>query len=100
MNNYKHLKNVLNFNIRKLTNLSFPFRENPDSDFTRNRKLDFELIMKNVVCMEIGSLKDELLKIHDYSVETPTVFAFIHDGDKIKVDVFKISFDKFNQKTK
>ncbi len=42
MNNYKHLKNVLNFNIRKLTNLSFPFRESPDSDFTRNRKLDFD----------------------------------------------------------
>lgn len=81
MNNYKHLKNVLNYNIKKLADVSSLFCENAVTDFSRNRKLSFETTIKNIICMETGSLKDELLKLNDYSIETPTASAFIQARD-------------------
>lgn len=99
MNNYKHLKNVLNYNIKKLSEVSSLFCENAKTDFTRNRKLNFETTVKNIICMEAGSIKDELLKLNDYSIETPTASAFVQARSKIKVDAFKTLFDKFNEKT-
>lgn len=99
MNNYKHLKNVLNHNIKILSQSSSLFCENSESDFTRNRKLNFETVMKNIICMESGSIKDELFKLNDYSLETPTASAFIQARSKIKVDAFKALFDRVNNKT-
>ena len=99
MNNYKHLKNVLNYNIKKIAECSSLFSENPEVDFTRDRKLNFETTIKNVICMETGSLKDELLKLNDYSVDTTTASAFIQARSKIRVEAFKILFDRFNEKT-
>ena len=99
MNNYKHLKKVLNYCIKKISECSSLFCENPEVDFTRNRNLNFEMTIKNVICMETGSLKDELLKLNDYSVDTPTASAFVQARSKIRVDAFKILFDRFNDKT-
>ena len=48
------------------------FCEKPDTDFSRNRKLTFESVIKNIICMENGALKDELLNFYDYSENTPT----------------------------
>lgn len=99
MNNYKHLKNVLNHNINRISKVSSLFCENSESDFTRHRKLDFETTIKSVICMESGALKDELLKLNDYSIETPTASAFIQARDKIKVEAFQTLFNNFNLKT-
>lgn len=99
MNNFKHLRNVLNYNIKKLADSASIFCENPDKDFTRNRILDFETVIKNVICMETGSLKDELLKLYDFSHQTPTASAFVQARDKIKAEAFKILLDRFNEKT-
>lgn len=98
MNNYKHLKNVLLDNIKILSECSSLFTENV-SDFSRNRKLNFKTVMMNVICMETGSLKDELLKLNEYSIATPTASAFIQARSKIKVSAFKTLFDNFNQVT-
>ncbi len=75
------------------------FCENPEKDFTRDRKLNFETTMRNVICMESGSLKDELLKLNDFSIDTPSASAFVQARSKIKVDAFKTLFDRFNMKT-
>jgi hypothetical protein len=99
MNTFKHLKNVLHHNIKKLADVSSLFVENPESDFTRNRKLDFEETIKNIIYMETGSLKDELLKLNDFSVDTPSASAFVQARSKIKVEAFKTLFDRFNNKT-
>ncbi len=48
--------------------------------------------------MEIDSLKDELLKLNDFSIHVPTASIFVQDRDKIKMDVFKTLFDNFNKK--
>src|SRR5699024_8863051 len=68
MNSYKHLKNVLFHNIKTLSQVCSIFCVNPDADFTRNRKLDFETIMKIILCMGASSIKDELLKFNDFSM--------------------------------
>ena len=98
-NNYKHLKNVLNYNIKENSGMLVSFScENSAVDFTRNRKLNFETTIKNVISMETGSLKDELLKLNDYSVDTPTASAFIQARSKIRVEAFQILFDRSDEK--
>ena len=72
---------------------------NPETDFTRNRKLNFETVLKYMICMESGSLKDELFKLNNYSFDTPTSSAFIQARSKIKAEAFKAVFDNFNHKT-
>lgn len=99
MNKSKHLRNILNHVISVVPNSPSLFSVNPKSDFTRNRKLSFETVIKNVICMEAGSLKDELLKLNDYSSFTPTSSAFVQARSKIKHDAFKTIFDTFNQKS-
>lgn len=36
------------------------FCVNPDTDFIRSRILDFKTTITSIICMENGSLKDEL----------------------------------------
>lgn len=98
MSNYKHLKNVLFNNIENLSKCSSLFTEKV-TDFTRNRKLNFKTVMMNVICMETGALKDELLKLNGYALDTPTTSALIQARNKIKVDAFKKLFDNFNRST-
>lgn len=99
MNSYKHLKNVLNYIIKKMDDVYTIFCENAKSNFTRHRKLNFETTMKNIICMKTGSIKGELLKLNDFSINTPTASAFVQAKSKIKVNAFKTLFDRFNKKT-
>ena len=62
--------------------------ENPDTDFIRSRKLDFKTTISSILCMENGSLKDELYKFFDYSLTTPTSSAFVQSRSKIKMEAF------------
>ena len=61
MNSYKHLKNVLFHNIKNLSDVCSIFCVNPDTDFTRNRKLDFETTMKIVLCMGASPIQMSFL---------------------------------------
>lgn len=99
MNNFNHLKKQLNSCIKVISNSRSLFVENPKSDFIRNRKLDFIAVIKSIICMETGSIKDELLKLNDYSLDTPTSSAFVQARDKIKVDAFRSVFNIFNKRT-
>lgn len=99
MDNYKHLKNNLNHIIDEMDNSRPLFCENPDTDFTRCRKLDFKTTVHSILCMESGSLKDELYKLFDFSSDTPTSSAFIQSRSKIKIDAFLHLFNTFNKKT-
>lgn len=99
MNSYKHLKNVLFHNIKNLSDVCSIFCINPDTDFTRNRKLDFETTMMIVLCMGASPIRDELLKFNDFSIDTPSASAFVQARSKIKPEAFKTLFDGFNTKT-
>ena len=95
MNSYKHLKNVLFHNIKNLSDVCSIFCVNPDTDFTRNRKLDFETTMKIVLCMGASPIKDEPLKFNDFSIATPSASAFVQARSKIKPEAFRTLFDGF-----
>ena len=99
MNNYKHLKNVLFHIIKNLSDVCSIFCVNPDVDFTRNRKLDFKTTMKIILCIGASSIKDELLKFNDFSIDTPSASAFVQARSKIKPEAFRTLFDGFNNNT-
>ena len=99
MNTFKHLRNVLFKQIDLLSDHASLFVNNPAADFSRNRKFSFNSLMKMIISMESGALKDELFKFFGFNLDTPTASAFVQARDKIKVDAFKTLFDSFNNKT-
>ena len=100
MNNVKHLRKILDKAISTVSNATSLFVFNPESDFTRNRLLNFQSVIEAIIYMESGSLKDELLKLNDYSIETPSVSAFVQARSKIKHDAFISIFKMFNEKSR
>lgn len=99
MSNSKQLRKILDFAISTVSNSPSLFVMSPEKDFTRDRILNFETVLKNIICMEAGSLKDELLKLNDHSIFTPTSSAFVQARSKVKHDAFKAIFEIFNRKS-
>lgn len=99
MNNVKHLRKLLNSAISTVSDSSSLFVFNPETDFTRNRLLNFKTVIENIICMESGSLKDELFKLNNFSPATPSASAFVQARSKIKSDAFKSVLNIFNQKS-
>ena len=51
--------------------------KNPGKDFTRNRKLTFETMLKMMLCMGGNTLNEELYDWFEFSADTPSVSAFV-----------------------
>ena len=100
MNNYKSLKKTLFKIIKTVSDSCSLFVENPETDFTRDRKLPFDKALKIVLCFEGGNLNDDLLKSFEYSTDTPTASALVQARDKMKVDAFISLFNLFNERTR
>ena len=86
MSNYKKLNKALTSCINVIKRSPSLFSVNPEKDFTRVRKFSIDQVIRTVICLEAGSMKDELLKQFDYSLNTPTVSAVIQARNKVKVD--------------
>lgn len=71
------------------------FTVNPDKDFTRKKKWDFQTVIKFIISMESQSLKNELHKYFGYTTDCPTNASFIQRRAKIKSDAFKHLFKEF-----
>ena len=74
-----------------------PFVTNPETDFTRKRKLPFHEIMKLIVAMEKDTLSDELLKYFEYGKDTPTASAFCQQRAKILPEALRELLYRFNR---
>ena len=98
MNKSVKLKKLLSSLIIELKS-NRQFLVNPKTDFTRNKRLDFETVVKLVLLMGSGSLKDELYSWFELDSKTPTSSALIQQRNKILPEAFKWLFDTFNQKT-
>ena len=72
-----------------------PFVKNPDSDFTRKRKLDFETLLKLTLSMEGSSVKKELLTYFNFAVDTATASAYNQQRSKVHPEAFDYLFHKF-----
>ena len=72
-----------------------PFVKNPQSDFTRKRKLPFETVVQLLLSMGGNSIYKDLLETQCYGSNTATTSAFIHQRDKILPFAFQFLFRKF-----
>ncbi len=74
------------------------FSKNPETDFSRNRKIPVGDVLRFPILMERDSVDMELLKYFDYDpAETPTQSAYIQQRAKLAPDTFKMLLDRFNK---
>lgn len=92
----EEVKLILEEKIHELNLRKKDYCKNPEIDFSRNKKLNFEEMLKILISMEGGTLNTELLKYFDYSVDTATASAFVQQRKKIKENVFADLFNEFN----
>lgn len=91
------LKNKLISIIRELCEnreLLDQFVKNPGKDFTRDRKLSLELMLRMIIGMKGGSIGRELFD-YDKAIDA-TSSAFIQQRDKILPEMLEYIFHQFN----
>ena len=93
----KHIKKILFSEIKTASADYEKYCYNPSRDFSRNRKLSFETVVKSIIGMESKSLTNELIDIFNSS-GMPSTSAFIQQRNKIKPEVFKSIFSSFTNK--
>ena len=71
------------------------FVKNPRKDFTRDRKLPFETVVKLLISMGGSSIYNELLETQGYDVKTATASAFVQQRDKILPFAFEFLLNRF-----
>lgn len=69
--------------------------KNPEKDFTRNRKLSFQTLLKLMLSMGGKSLGSELLEHFDFDLKTASSSAFIQQRSKLSPEVFKVLLHAF-----
>lgn len=72
------------------------FSKHPETDFTRNRKLDFPSLLYLIISMETGTVKDELLKFFSYDKDTASNSAFFQQRAKLADHTLPYLFRSFN----
>jgi len=72
------------------------YAKNPDADFTRKRKLDFEGLLRFLITMESGTTGHELLKYFDYDTDTISNSAFYQQRSKLLPSTLPSLLYKFN----
>lgn len=97
MSKAKGIKRSMKKCIDEIASLSAQYTQNPDVDFTRNRKLSFSEVMKAILCFSGKSLNKELIEIFGYGKDTATVSAFVQQRSKIKGTAFEDLFHSFTE---
>lgn len=91
----KCLKKLLLSEIKAVAEKSDDFCIDSSRNFSRKRKLPFEIVVKTIIGMESGSLTKELIDAFDSKPDLPTASAFVQQRSKIKAEAFKTIFDGF-----
>jgi len=86
----------LNNAIKSVEKRKVDFTQNPEKDFTRRRKLPFELVINSTLALGGQSLPIEIMQNFNYDAKMPTVSAFIQQRDKISPEAFKTIFRNFS----
>lgn len=88
-------REILFNTIKKVEQCRSLFLLNPESDFTRKRKIDFETFIKMTLSMGGSSLKKELLDYFDFSADSPGVSAYNQQRAKVLPEAFEFLFHEF-----
>ena len=91
----KIIKRILKKCINEISAHPELFAKNPGKDFTRERKLPFDQILRSVLSMTGKSLRGELMDYFNLSNSMPTVSAFVQQRNKIDYKAFEILFSMF-----
>lgn len=92
-----NVKRILLDCIAGLDSVKHLFLDNPEADFTRERKISFETFINICLQMEGGALQNELLKYFDFVPETPTKSAFCQQRAKVSPDALRFLFCIFTE---
>lgn len=82
--------------IGEMATVPWLFSQNPSTDFSRTRKLDFASTIQLILSMESSSIKKELLDFFQYSSDTPTASAFAQQRSKLLLEAWTFLFHEFN----
>ena len=69
----------------------------PDKDFSRNRKLDMETLIKTIVFSSGKPIREELYDFFDYSNDTASSSAFVQQRAKLKPEAFEYVVKELNK---
>ena len=72
------------------------YSKHPDTDFSRNRKLNFSTLIHLMISLETGTVRDELLKYFSYDHSTVTNSAFYQQRAKLSEETLPFLFRSFN----
>lgn len=94
--NAQRIHDNLNKAIDFVVNNRENYVKNPESDFTRARKISLSDTIKQILSMEGGSLKKELYQLKDMHKIELTLSAFVQQRSKISSQAFEAIFKQFN----
>lgn len=84
--------------VDNLAKISWLLSENPSSDFTRHRKLDFATVIRILLSMQCGCLRSELQEFFRFSADCPSASAFVQQRNKLLPEALAFLFRAFNEK--
>ena len=93
--NSQQIKEILLSEIHEVSINYEKYCNDPKHDFSRKRKLPFELMLKNIIGMGSKSITNELIDIFQASGEMPSASAFVQQRTKIRPEALKAVFDGF-----
>ena len=100
MKNYpKHIKNTLLSVIHDMAKHPEDFCCCPGKDFTRDRKLPFEMLLTLLVKMGGRSLRDEMLDCIDFEEMPATVSALVQQRNKLLPEALEYLFREFTNRS-
>jgi len=90
------VKQTLLQDISDMAQFPWLFSKNPETDFSRKRKIDFQSLLHFCICMEAGTTRHEILKYFAYDPATPSNSAFHQQRSKLLPETFPFLFQQFN----
>ena len=91
----KTIKRTLKKCINETSSNYKLYSKNPTKDFTRERKISFESVLKSVLSMTGKSLCSELTEYFNFTHSLPTISAFVQRRDKVHHRAFETVFHTF-----
>ena len=93
----KSLRTTLENSIHELDSIHSLYVQNPDADFTRNRKITFSDTCWFLIGLQGKSMPNEVLDFFDHSVIVPTSSAFVQQRKKILTEAWDFLYHTFEQ---
>lgn len=95
---YQNVIDIFNHKINKIAieKDKLDILSDASKDFTRNRKLNLNNLIKSIVFMAGKPVKEELYDYFNYDVNTASASAFVQQRAKLKPKAFEILFNSLN----